>query len=203
MELEKHHYRLKSYYEPLIREHGLSYRGMGWATSHLQTIRFEKMSAIADISKTSILDVGCGAGGFYHWLLKRGFTGNYTGIDFQKKMIQLAKSKYPAIEYPKINFECGDFLEVSGDHRAQYVFASGIFSLADMSLLRRTVTALFNSAEQGVAFNCLSSRAPRKSPKIFMFADPLEVEDFCKTLTKNVEMIHDYLPQDFTIYLYH
>ena len=203
MNIEKHHHRLKDYYDPLLSKHGGSYRGMGWVSDHLQTIRFEAMYAIADISSASVLDIGCGAAGFLDWLTQRDYTGCYTGIDFQEKMIELARAQHPGSKFPKAMFECNDFLNVARKFGAQYVFASGIFPLADMSLLKRTVTEMFYVAEQGVAFNCLSSLSPRKHPKKFMFADPFEVEAFCKTLTANVKMRHDYLPQDFTVYIYH
>jgi len=202
MKIETHHYRLKDYYDPLLRKHGASYRGMGWVSDQLQTMRFEAMFAIADITNASVLDIGCGAAGFLDWLTQRGYTGRYTGIDLQGKMIELARAQHPRSKYPNAMFECNDFLNVARKCRAQYVFASGIFPLADMSLLKRTVTEMFYVAERGVAFNCLSSLAPRKHPKKFMFADPFEVESFCKTLTANVKMRHDYLPQDFTVYIY-
>tara|TARA_B100000674_G_C37942628_1_gene963341 strand:+ start:142 stop:756 length:615 start_codon:yes stop_codon:yes gene_type:complete len=202
MNMEKHHYRLKGYYDPLLRKHGGSYRGMGWVSDHLQIVRFEAMYAIADISSASILDIGCGSAGFLDWLTQRGYTGRYTGIDCQEKMIELARAQHPGSKFPNAMFECNDFLNVAENFRAQYVFASGIFPLADMSLLRKTVTEMFYVAERGIAFNCLSSLASRKHPKNFMFADPFEVEAFCKTLTPNVKMRHDYLPQDFTVYIY-
>lgn len=44
--------------------------------------------------KTSILDVGCGAGEKSKYLIKEGF--EVTGIDFSEEMIKLAKEQVPA-----------------------------------------------------------------------------------------------------------
>ena len=42
----------------------------------------------------SILDIGCAQGGMYNILKKRFPKIDYTGVDFNKKMIILAKKKY-------------------------------------------------------------------------------------------------------------
>ena len=33
-------------------------------------------------------------------------------------------------------------------------------------------------------------------------ADPVSVLDFCRTLTSRLALRHEYLPHDFTVYLY-
>ena len=47
----------------------------------------------------SILDIGCGQGGFFNILKKKYNNINYTGIDFNKKMIHLAKKNFPSGEF--------------------------------------------------------------------------------------------------------
>jgi SAM-dependent methyltransferase len=202
IDLAGHHKRLAAYYEPLLAEHGNHYRGVGWVTEHLQTVRFEVLSGVGDLRHASILDVGCGVGHLLDWLTERGFDGAYTGIEVQEEMAARARALHPEEDYPNARFECGEFLAMGRGYRADYVLASGIFPLADMELLKTTVAAMFKSAEKGLAFNCLSAFTPRREPPFFMFADPLEVFEYCTTLTKALLFRHDYLPQDFTVYLY-
>tara|TARA_B100001175_G_scaffold317284_1_gene333620 strand:- start:3192 stop:3845 length:654 start_codon:yes stop_codon:yes gene_type:complete len=47
----------------------------------------------------SILDIGCGQGGLFKILNKKYKKINYTGIDFNKKMIELAKSNFPDAKF--------------------------------------------------------------------------------------------------------
>lgn len=202
IDILEHHRRLENYYRPLLDEHGDRYRGVGWVTEHLQTVRFEVLSGVGDIRHASILDVGCGVGHFLDWLTERDYDGAYTGLDVQGSMVEMARAAHPADKFPKARFECAEFLDVADDYQADFVMASGIFPLADMKLLQRTVTAMLNSARTGAAFNCLSSFTPRRDPPTFMFANPLEVFAFCSGLTKALLFRHDYLPQDFTVYLY-
>jgi SAM-dependent methyltransferase len=202
VDLLEHHSRLEAYYTPLLKEHGDHYRGVGWVTEHLQTVRFEVLSAVGDIRGASILDVGCGVGHFLDWLHSHGFVGDYVGLEVQEPMVEKARANHPQSDFPHARFDCGDFVTAAGDYEADYVMASGIFPLGDMDLLRLTVATMFERARIGVAFNCLSSFTPRREPEYFLFADPCEVFDFCTTLTKVLLFRHDYLPQDFTVFLY-
>ena len=197
-----HYQRLEAYYAPLLKEYGDEYRAVGWVAKHLQTIRFEVLSEVGDIRGASILDVGCGVGHYLDWLNANGFVGDYIGLEVQEPMVEIARKNHPKESFPQASFEFGDFLKNSAGFEADYVVASGIFALMDLDLLRLTVKAMFDSARIGVAFNCLSAFTPRREPECFMFADPMEVFQFCTTLTKVLLFRHDYLPQDFTVFLY-
>lgn len=56
---------------------------------------------------TSILDIGCGRGDFYDFLLKSGIEVNYTGFDSNPVMLNAGHSKY---SYP-LNISNNDFLQ--------------------------------------------------------------------------------------------
>jgi hypothetical protein len=59
----------------------------------------------------------------------------------------------------------------------------------------------FRVCKKGVAFNSLSVWAENKEEGEF-YADPLNTLGFCSRLIKKVVVRHDYLPNDFTVYLY-
>ena len=150
-----------------VSENGDQYRAVGWVTEHLQTIRFEVMSAVGDIRGASILDVGCGVGHYLDWLNANGFVGDYIGLEVQEPMVEIARKNHPKESFPRASFEFGDFLNNPAEYEADYVVASGIFPLADLELLRLTVEAMFDRARIGVAFNCLSAFTPRREPDHF------------------------------------
>ena len=135
VELAEHHKRLAAYYGPLLAEHGNHYRGVGWVAEHLQSVRFEVLSAVGDLRHASILDVGCGVGHLLDWLTARGYDGAYTGIEVQEEMAARACAIHPEAEFPNARFECGEFLAMGRGFRADYVLASGIFPLDDMDIL--------------------------------------------------------------------
>lgn len=47
----------------------------------------------------SILDLGCGNGEFAAELERRGFSGNYLGVDFSPEMLQIARGKVSSPNY--------------------------------------------------------------------------------------------------------
>lgn len=197
MESAEHASRVRDHYGPLLRQHDRSHLVVDWAVEDQQRLRFSILADIGDVREASILDVGCGVGHFAGWLQERDFAGSYTGIDILPEMVERAQRSYP-----ELNFEVANFIDDPARWKADLVFASGIFPLGDVELMKKTISAMFDSCERGVAFNSLSAWSPVKYPDHFMFVDPIEILEHCRSLTRTILFRHEYLPQDFTIYLY-
>ena len=86
--------------------------------------------------------------------------------------------------------------------RADYVMASGIFHLGDTQFMQRVLSVMSASCERGVAFNSLSTWDEVNKKLGYFSADPEETVAFCRTLTPFIMLRHDYLPHDFTMFLY-
>lgn len=56
------------------------YKRVGWNSRNSQIIRMKILSEIVE-SGNSVLDVGCGMGKFHGYLLEKGISHRYTGID--------------------------------------------------------------------------------------------------------------------------
>ena len=106
------------------------------------------------------------------------------------------------IAHPDMRFEHCDILAEPDRFKADYVMSSGIFHLGDAPLMQRVLAAMFGACKKGVAFNTLSSWDESGSQKRFFCADQLETLAFCRTLTPHILMRHDYLPHDFTVFLF-
>ena len=193
---EEHTRRIREHYVPLLQEHGPTFRAVDWGSSQGQEARFRVLLEVGSCVHASILDVGCGVGHLVEQLMARQFKGRYLGIDALPEMVTNARKRYP-----DWRFEEGNILEARAPWTADYVVGSGLFTFSDLDLMKKTVTAMFAACTKGVAFNALSAWADRKEPGEFQ-ADPLATVEFCRTLTPWVSLRHDYMPQDFTIYLY-
>jgi hypothetical protein len=99
-------------------------------------------------------------------------------------------------------FMVADILADPTRYRADYVMSSGIFHLGDQAFMHRIIAAMYLASVKGVAFNSLSSWDDYHTQDEFFCADPLETLEFCRTLTAQILMRHDYLPHDFTIFLF-
>lgn len=190
----------KFLYGKLLKEYGWDIKALDWGSREGQEFRFKILSEIGISEGDTILDVGCGLGDFYSWLVSNGININYTGLDVATDMIKAARSKYP-----DLNFQEGDAFEFDPkETRFDYVFASGLFAhlVEDpVEYMKKTISQIFSLCRKGVAFNSLSACAEEKDPQEF-FADPFETSLFCKTLTPWITLRHDYAPHDFTVYMY-
>jgi len=192
--------RIVRYYSELLEKHGRSPQSLDWGSRRTQELRFRVLCDIAPLDGCSLLDVGCGLGDLWEYLFQRGIGVSYTGYDYTPAMISEAQKRFPTVP-----FMVRDFLEEpGGDPRFDYVVASGIFALRQdhpMQYLLGMVRKMFDLCRKGVAFNSLSIRASNRDPAEFN-ADPSQVLSSCLEITPRVVLRHDYLPHDFTVYLY-
>lgn len=173
-------------------------RGLGWRDAVSQQVRFQVLADVADLTGASILDEGCGFGDLYPYLTTR-FPGiTYTGVDINSAAIAVAKERYP-----EVSFEACDFSQYEGK-RVDYVLSSGAltFRIEDYDLIYRShIRKMFDLCTKGVAFNVLDLHGIAETDE-YLGYDPNELSAFCRTLTPNVQLRHDYSPEDFTVYLY-
>ena len=189
------------YYSRLVARHGNSVHSLNWGSRRSQRTRFRVLSEVADLSRRSVLDVGCGLADLHAWLAHHARGVRYTGIDVTPAMIEAAARRFPRAE---LQMADAQGLLRAGAERYDYVLASGIFSkrrsnsFADM---KRCIRQMFRLARRGVAFNALSALATHKAKSEF-HAQPAEVLRYCLTLSPWAVLRHDYHPRDFTVYLY-
>ena len=192
---ENYQKRLKAFYHPRLEAHGADARAAGWGSAEGQASRLRILLAVADIQHASVLDIGCGLGHLVDELKAQDFQGTYRGIDLLETMVSAANSRHPSRDFA---VEDVGTLETES---ADFVIASGLFTFADEPMLRETVAAMFHACRHAVAFNSLSTKADRREPGEF-HADPDETREFCKSVSPHVVLRHDYMPHDFTIYMY-
>lgn len=193
---------IRQWYGDLARQNTEDYRALGYNQPSSQRKRFEAMCQLGPFNGRRLLDVGCGTGDFFSYLLDKGIVPEYTGLDITPELIERAKAKYA--DHPHGRFQVGDILDFSSQPEYEYVIASGIFGLLSDNVEDRiepTLRRLFSLAREGVAINFLSCQASRHAPGR-LYVDPSRIMDMALKLTPSVVLNHNYLPNDFTIYIY-
>jgi SAM-dependent methyltransferase len=197
-----HDCRVIEYYTGLFLRHGAGPRAVDWGTGESQATRFKVLCGVGPLQNTSVLDVGSGLGDLYGYLRSAGVNVQYTGYDITPALLEAARARFPEGRFIERNIV--DLPERELAPTWDYVIASGIFYLRRLdpdAYLRDMVRRLSRLARLGMAFNTLSARAPEKSPAEY-YADPAMVVGTCLDLTPRVVLRHDYMPHDFTMYLY-
>ncbi|MFH0823906.1 MAG: methyltransferase domain-containing protein [Pseudomonadota bacterium] len=188
------------HFSSLVERYGIDHRSLDWGSRESQELRFDAMCAMGDLQGSTILDVGCGTGDFLDYLTRRGIELDYTGYDIAPAMIDLAKRRFPGARFAVRDLH-GQVEERGG---FDYVMASGIFSLRKVrpfEFMAAMVRKMFQRCRKGAAFNSLSTSASRKVPGEF-YCNPGDALRMCLSLSPRVLLRHDYLPHDFTVFLY-
>lgn len=71
---------LHDYYGEKLKTYCHDTRSLGWIPG-ARKVRFEALTSIGDLNNSSVLDVGCGFGDLYGYLVGRGIKVDYTGVD--------------------------------------------------------------------------------------------------------------------------
>ncbi len=189
-------------YEKRYEDLGHDIKVVGWRSKKQQYARFKVLCQIADLNDKSVLDMGCGFGHLFDYLeRKNNKLISYLGIDLSPKLIKEAKRLHKG---KKADFTVVDIQNESLNKKFDYVIASGLFNAKlkdNLGFMKSLVTEMFKLCNKGLAFNMTTDYVDYKDKNLYYF-NPEKVFNFCKILTKRVCLRHDYMPYEFTIYLY-
>ena len=191
--------RVADFFRLHVRLYGNDWRALGWQSRGTQVRRFAVLADIGPLAQTRVLDVGCGLGDFYGYLCEHHVWVTYTGYDLVPDMVERAHQRYP-----EARFVVRDVLQGLGEERFDYILSSGAFNIDfgdNLRAIQRLLREMYDACTRGVAINFLSITDPQTDP-IFYHYDPQIMLTFCQTFCPRVEVREDYLPNDFTLYLY-
>ena len=193
---------IKDIYNAMLQKSENDFEKVGWGSKKSQITRFHVLMEVGNLEKRSILDVGCGLGAMLDYIDKNISIQSYTGIDINSNMIKEAKKRHPNAEFKTLDITKN--LEELSNKRFDYVFLSGALNLSadnHEENIKKVIKKMFGLANKAIALNFLSIFSDRFTQAEY-YCSPLEILEFSFTLTKKVTLRHDYMPHDFTIYLY-
>jgi len=193
--------KIQKFFNNLAKQYGNSVSSLAWESDYTQGIRFSVLAGIDNLVGMKILDVGCGKADLYSYFGSENILVDYYGIDLASDLINLAKKNYP-----DINIIYRDFLSDGHIPEIDYALSSGIANLKtpnNMEYIESVIKKMFTIAKKGAAINMLTSYAPENKQDTGMyFYSPEQMLKFALKLTRNVILRHEYLQNDFTLYLY-
>jgi SAM-dependent methyltransferase len=187
-------------YTKNYEKYGYDPRALGWRKGR-QEIRFQMLTSISDVRNRSILDLGCGFGDFYDFLVRSGWKGIYSGFEIVPVLAEVARERHPDLDIRLL-----DVLEDESDEKFDFVLASGVFnarlcSESNEAYIERMLAKMHEMSEIGIAADFVSSYVDYRVEGTY-YAEPEMVFKVCKKLSKRVVLRHDYLPYEFAVYVY-
>ncbi len=131
---------------------------VGWMATEEQELLFSALLLFYN-SNQSVLDVGCGRADLQSYIKRilKVDSIEYTGIDLNTNLIDLAKRKYAGV-----NVKTGDILTESLEDKFDWVFGSGLFNYREVDeqimidYAKRCIDQMYKKCDVGVAFNLLT-----------------------------------------------
>jgi ubiquinone/menaquinone biosynthesis C-methylase UbiE len=185
-------------YNETLKTFGYDPRTLGWLNGN-QEVRFEALTQIADLKNSTVLDIGCGFGDLYAFLVKKGIKVGYTGYDINPNLLKVAKDMHPAAKF--------ELLDATGNLpavRYDWVFESGMFNYKlanNIGFIKKALGNMYALCKKGMAADFMTSYVDFKKETLY-YADPKEIFEFCKTLSRRVTLRHEYMPFEFCIYVF-
>ena len=181
----------KKFYNNSIKEFGVSAQGVHWNSKYTQYKRFEVLTKLIkkDIKSSTVVDVGCGFGEYYNYLLNNHrVPTKYIGIDCEQEMITISKKRFPHQGFYTQNILYDKLIE------ADYYICSGALNILTLDEINIFIKKCFENSNKGFLFNFLKNLTFNKVKKY-------EILDICKAITDNIIIKENYLENDFTIFM--
>lgn len=200
--------KLGIHYDTTFRAHGPTSKGVDWgADTERLKLRYDLMLDVtrrASKPDWSILDVGCGYGGFLDHVRKQGLDPRYTGVDTSQAMIDWATENFD-----NASFQTGDFLQWTEVQSHDYIVCNGILTqkldtpgLEMDAFAAQLIRKMYDACRIGVAFNVMTTKANFYAPNLY-YRNPAEMLAWCMTeITPHIRLNHSYPLFEFTVYLF-
>jgi len=179
----------KEFYEEAIKEYGVSAQGVHWNSKYTQYKRFEIITKLIkkQIKSSSIVDVGCGFGEYYNYLLENNYLPiGFIGVDCEQNMINISRKRFPDADFFHQDILKDTLIP------ADYYTCSGALNILPKQEIESFIIRCFEHSNKGFVFNYLKNET-------FHDVTQCEILNICKNLTQNIKIKENYLENDFTI----
>jgi SAM-dependent methyltransferase len=201
--------KIADYYNKAFNKHGETPEGLAWDNQINLNKRYEVMFDLIKyptqiIPNATVLDFGCGYGGFYKWIKEHEKLVEYTGLDINKEVLKIAEEKYP-----KITWINSDIHENIFDVNFDYTVCNGTFTVKDTltqeemtNFMCNTLEKLWTKTNKGIAFNVMSKLVDWERDDLFHVSIDQLGQWLIDNLSRNFVIRNDYGLYEYTVYVY-
>lgn len=188
-------------YGERFHAHGYDPRTLGWSKG-TQQVRFAAAEEQLRSSE-SVLDVGCGFGDLFGFLVDRGWHGRYVGVDLVPELVEEGQKRFG----PRgAEFVVGDVTSLTLDWAPHTAIGLGLFNHrlreGHLAFVEETVRAMWRLSAEVVIVDFLCASADRPRGDLF-YATIDEVSTLAARLTRRFLIDHSYMPFEFQLRLWH
>jgi tRNA G46 methylase TrmB len=189
-------------YQQRIAQHGPTFASLNSGSEEKQAIRHWVHASVLRGTKPSILEIGCGLGDFYRYLMGQKQDCSYCGYDIVSEYIGECRRRYPQAEFYVRNiFEEG--VKGSYDTIVMSQVLNNHYQKSDnMEVMQKALELAFRHTYVSVSIDMMSTYVDFRNPELFYYS-PEEVFRRAKAIAPRVVIRHDYRPFEFCVQLFH
>ena len=189
-------------YQHRIAEHGPTFASLNSGSEAKQNMRHEVHASVLRGAKPSILEIGCGLGDFYRYLVQHERDCSYYGYDIVPEYVEQCCNLYPEAKFQHRNIFV-DGIEGMYDTIVMSQVLNNRYQKSDnMRVMKRALELAFEHTRVSVSVDMISSYVDFRNPELFYYS-PEEIFRFAKTIASRVLLRHDYRGFEFCIQLFH
>ena len=205
--------QIANHYKEKFNQFGATPQGLDWDNEENMNKRYQVMLDLTQGEENiSLLDFGCGYGGFYNFLIKNQHHNfiNYSGVDINENLIIKARELYPNGEFfqSDINrntLDCDLFDMKMWD----YVVMNGVFTVKQnlsqeemIDFMCSALEKIWSKTNKGIAFNCMSKILDYERDDLFHVSFDQLSQWIYDNLSSKFTIRQDYGLREFTMYIY-
>lgn len=189
-------------YQQRIAEHGPTFASLNSGNAEKQTLRQWVHASALRGARPSILEVGCGLGGFYSYLTRQMRDSSYHGYDIVPEYIAECKRAYPQAEFEVRNIFVDGIAGTYDTVVMSQVLNNRYQKSDNMQVMQRALELAFQHTHVSVSIDMLSTYVDFRNPDLFYYS-PEEIFRLAKAIAPRVSIRHDYRAFEFCVQLFH
>lgn len=189
-------------YQRRIAEHGPTFASLNSGSEEKQAIRHWVHASALRGTRVSILEIGCGLGDFYKYLLAQKRDCSYSGYDIVPEYITECRNSYPQSRFEVRNIFL-DGIEGTYDTVVMSQVLNNRYQKSDNTqVMQRALELAFEHTRVSVSVDMLSTYVDFRNPDLFYYS-PEEIFRMAKAIAPRVLIRHDYRAFEFCVQLFH
>jgi SAM-dependent methyltransferase len=182
-----------------VAEEGQTARGLGWDHRSSMRTRFEAATTMYDFTDKRVLDVGCGFGDFYDYLVEQDQQpAEYYGVEISERVLEIAREEHASqhCTFERRNVLVTPFEGEQFDIAVEFGILNYNFDNVDNNRYARLFMDRCYGFSDAVLINCLSSyrEGEWEYEEFVHYYDPEKLFGFAQELSRDVTLHHDFPP---------
>jgi tRNA G46 methylase TrmB len=189
-------------YQQRIAEHGATFASLNSGSEEKQAIRQWVHASALRGERPSILEIGCGLGDFYKYLIGQKRDCSYHGYDIVPEYIAECRRVYPQSKFEVRNIFI-DGIEGGYDTVVMSQVLNNRYQKSDnLQVMQRALELAFQHTRVSVSVDMLSTYVDFRNPDLFYYS-PEDIFRMAKAIAPRVLIRHDYRAFEFCVQLFH